>query len=280
MTNLFIDISEKIDKDHIEVIAAIKEAADSMNISFFIIGASARDYIFEHFYGIRCLRKTNDIDIGISVSTWDRFEKLKKILLNEKEFSKTKLKQRLRYRHNLIDIVPFGDIAAPDYRISWPPENEIIMTTLGFEEAYQNSLTVRLGKNLEVRIPLIPGLTALKLISWEDNYPDRKRDAEDIMFIMNNYENAGNFDRLYGQEKELLEDETFDNTLASIRLLGKDMSMILKKDAKEKIRNILAEETSDVSQYSLVRNMMHSKDDFENTLLKLGKLITGFNGES
>jgi len=277
MSNLSIDISGKIDKCHIEVIKAIKSSADALKIPFFIIGASARDYIFQHFYGVSALRKTNDIDVGISISTWNEFEKLKKLLIDEKGFTETNIKQRLRKKHDLVDIVPYGNIAGSDYRLSWPPENEIVMNTLGFQEAYQNSLIVKIENNLKIRISSLPGLVALKLISWEENYPDRKRDAEDIRFIMQNYENAGNFERLYDQEKDILEEESFDNTLASIRLLGKDIAKILNDTTKEKVTRILVGETSDESEYKLVLDMMEHRDDFENTLLQLKKMAIGFS---
>jgi predicted nucleotidyltransferase len=32
----------------------------------------------------------------------------------------------------------------------------------------------------------------MKLISWKEKYPTRKRDAEDFLFIMNKYDEAGN----------------------------------------------------------------------------------------
>jgi len=40
--------------------------ADSLSIPFFIIGASARDFILEHYYNIKAPRITKDIDLNIS----------------------------------------------------------------------------------------------------------------------------------------------------------------------------------------------------------------------
>jgi|GEM_PF-5677346 len=45
MTKKLYDISEKIDKYRLEIIAFIKETCDSLNIPFFIVGATARDVI-------------------------------------------------------------------------------------------------------------------------------------------------------------------------------------------------------------------------------------------
>jgi predicted nucleotidyltransferase len=45
----------------------------------------------------------------------------------------------------LVDIIPFGPIPDENKRISWPPEHETIMGIIGFEEAYECSITVRLS---------------------------------------------------------------------------------------------------------------------------------------
>jgi len=46
----------------------------------------------------------------------------------------------------LIDIVPYGSISDDVKQISWPPDHERVMSMLGFEEAWQSALTVRLSK--------------------------------------------------------------------------------------------------------------------------------------
>ncbi|MBA7582193.1 hypothetical protein ES708_24113 [subsurface metagenome] len=56
MKNISIDISGKIDSSYISAIKEIKKATDSQKISFFIIGAFARDIIMEYFYKIKVLR--------------------------------------------------------------------------------------------------------------------------------------------------------------------------------------------------------------------------------
>ncbi|MDA3792578.1 MAG: nucleotidyl transferase AbiEii/AbiGii toxin family protein, partial [Elusimicrobia bacterium] len=225
MNNILIDISGKIEPHYIEALSKIKTAAESMGIPFIIVGATARDFILEHHYQIKSPRMTKYIDIVIEVSNWERYSRLIKTLLDAGEFIDDKRrKQRILYKDVIIDIIPYGKIANDDYMISWPPDHEWVLTTLGFEEAYKYSVTVRLEKDLEVQIPTLPGLIALKLISWKEKYPERKNDAEDIYFILTNYENAGNINRLYDEIIEILEEEKFDNSLASARLLGRDIA--------------------------------------------------------
>ena len=76
MKNILIDISGKLDNSYIDAIKEIKKVADSLKISFFIVGALARDIIMEYFYNIRAPRITMDIDLGIRVSSWNQYDQL------------------------------------------------------------------------------------------------------------------------------------------------------------------------------------------------------------
>ncbi|MBA7508664.1 hypothetical protein ES705_00596 [subsurface metagenome] len=278
MKNILIDISGKLDSSYIAAIKEIKKVADSLKISFFIIGALARDIIMEYFYEIKAPRMTMDIDLGIKVSSWKQFGKLINTLEKSGEFKKLKEKRRVLYNDILIDIVPFGDISDKNERISWPPENEVVMSVMGFNEVYNYSTLVRLQNNptLEVKIPTLPGLAILKLFAWKDNFPNRSKDAEDLLFIMKNYENAGIFDKLYKSELQLLESEDFDNQVAGIVLLGKEMSKICTNQTIEYLRKIIDEETSKNSDFNLIRDMLLPKrDDFNRILYLLKKLKEG-----
>jgi predicted nucleotidyltransferase len=271
------DISGKVDPQIIDVLSEIKNIADNLDIPFFIIGAIARDFILEHCHGVKSPRITQDIDLGAKIPDWERFKNLSEALLSTGKFSKTKDKHRIVCNDVYIDIVPFGPIADKDYRIKWPPENEIIMSTLGFEEAYESAITVRLSKQtqLEIKLPSIPGLALMKLLSWRDKYPERKKDAEDLFFIMKKYEYCGIETRLYEKEVSLLEEEGFDNCLAGIRLLGRDMAKMSNPVTLGKIKEILSDETADKTDYKLISGMISIHDDFVEALLMLEKLKQG-----
>lgn len=278
MKNILINVSGKIDSSYISAIKEIKKVADSLKISFFIVGALARDIIMEHFYEIKTPRMTMDIDLGIKVSSWNKFDKLINTLEKSGEFKKLKEKHRVLYNNIIIDIVPFGGISNENARISWPPENEVVMSVMGFNEVYNYSTLVRLQNNpiLEVKIPTLPGLAILKLFAWRDSFPNRLKDAEDLLFIMKNYENAGISDKLYKSELQLLESEDFDNQIAGIVLLGKEMSKICTNQTIEYLRKIIDEETSENSDFNLIRDMLLPKrDDFNRILYLLKKLKEG-----
>lgn len=50
MKNIYLNISGKIELSYIKAISEIKIVTEALKIPFFIIGASARDFIFEYCY--------------------------------------------------------------------------------------------------------------------------------------------------------------------------------------------------------------------------------------
>lgn len=70
-------------------------------------------------------------------------------------------------------------------------------------------------------------------------YPERGRDAADILEIMDLYEYAYGPDRLYSSEQELMIEERFDSKMATIRLLGRDMARVAGSPTGRLILSIL-----------------------------------------
>ena len=111
MNNL-LDLSGKIDPGSLALFETLSETAGSLGVPFFVVGATARDLIFELGHGLPSKRATLDRDFGIRVASWGEFYKLKELLLTTGLFEKNNSVQRLRYRGELlVDILPFGDIA-------------------------------------------------------------------------------------------------------------------------------------------------------------------------
>ena len=280
MKNILFNLSGKIDQRAVEALTAIKKESDILDIDFCIVGAFARDIIMKHCYGIKPRRMTVDIDLAINIADWEQFDKLIGALIGTGQFSPTREPQRYLFDVIPIDIVPFGDIAGEQVKIGWPPEHKIFMSILGFKGAFENSIMVRLNSDpeLDVKVPTLPSLAVMKLISWNERYPERGKDAEDLLLIMHEYEHAGNFSRLYTNEPDLLKEERFDNQLASIRLLGRDMAMMSDKETAREVISILDAETQ--SPHKLIIDMIRGRkifdSNFEATNLQLEKLKQGF----
>ena len=178
-----------------------------------------------------------------------------------------------------IDIVPFGTVSSDGRSIAWPPDNQVYMNIMGFQEAYQYSLTIRLSEDpvFDVKVPTIPGMALMKIVSWKDSYPQRPKDAEDLLFLLDSYAAAGNEDRLFDEEAALLAAEGFDLALAGIRLLGRDMAAMANAATSEMIQSVLDEECFEKELNRLVQHMAAGRwPKWDDIRAKLNKLRQGF----
>lgn len=243
-----------------------------MEIPFFVVGAAARDMILEHGYGVGIRRATHDIDIGINVSDWDQFERLSGQLVKFGGFSRAEEKHRLRFKNKIpLDIVPFGAIEDENNQISWPPDRDTVLNVVGFSDAYKNTQMIRIRSKpvLDIKVATLSGLVVLKLISWEDrSYKDK--DAKDLDFIITNYLEAGNRERLYSENEDILVEYEFESKLSGAGLLGRDISKEFNEKTKAALLEILNQETDENGQFKLAINMVGirstSENDFEKKL--------------
>ncbi|MDA3790144.1 MAG: nucleotidyl transferase AbiEii/AbiGii toxin family protein [Desulfobacula sp.] len=278
MINIYLDISHKVDPEHKSAILQINKILDELGVKFFIVGASARDFVLEYLHGIRAPRRTMDIDFAVRVKSWGVYEKIENVLLKAKDFKKSKKqKQRFKYGETIIDIVPFGKISDDQSFISWPPEHDIVMSVSGFEDAYNYATQIIISKDpfLEIKVPTIPGMAIMKLISWNDSFPERQKDAQDLYFLLLKYKYTDIIERLYIDNKDLLESEGFDDEISSIRILGQDMAKISSTSTMNEIIQILEKETTEDSDFRLVSNIMEQKYNFDDVLTRLQKLKQG-----
>ena len=274
---MLLNISKKINPSFVEVLSIINTITMELDIPFFIVGAMARDIIFEHCYGIKSPRRTLDIDLGIRIPDWNKFVLLTDALTMSGHFQKTKLIYRYTRDDISVDIIPFGPIADEKMEIRFPTEENIVMSILGFEEVYCCSIKVRLRDTpkFDLKIPTVPGLCITKLISWNEKYPERKRDAQDLLFIIKNYENIGTESVLYDKEAPMLKEEGFDVRLASIRLLGREIKRMSDEKTLIKIKQILTNETDDNATKMIVDMRNNLREDFDEILTLLKKLKQG-----
>lgn len=270
MTQKLLDLSGKIKNPILEILETISCVATPLNIPFFVVGATVRDAILHNGYGIEIIRATEDLDLGVMVKDWDKFTQLKEAIIGAGTFDKGREPQRFFYRGNFpVDIVPFGQISKPKDTIEWPGFEGRKMSTLGFKESFDNSILVRLrtAPDFEIRFASLAGLAAMKLISWKDKYPARNRDAKDLKFIMRNYIEAGNFERVYdGEDSDILDGDAADYELMSARLLGRDVATIITSESKKYILTILNEETGEQDNCKLAVDMRRGPSYISNDI--------------
>ena len=282
MSKNLYDLSKKIDSVTLGALTLVANVAKSLNVSFFVAGATARDMILNHCYNINTGRATLDIDLGVQVIGWDQYQELTKGLIATGKFKQTQSIHRLVYNEQIpIDLVPFGAIASGNKDLTWPPEHDTRMSVLGFEESYRHSLVIRLklNPNLDIRFASITGLALMKIISWNDRGSESRKDAQDLALIIHKYADAGNEERLYGEEVDLLEEEGFDYENAGVRLLGRDIATIANPESRKAVLEILDRETGEQTRYRLAEHMMMTSldfnHDFDKNLQLLEKLKSG-----
>jgi predicted nucleotidyltransferase len=244
-----ISPSSPVDPAVVCVLRSLDPIARAVDCAYFVAGATARDLILVNVHGLRPGRATRDIDFGIAVESWNQFARLKESLVATGDFaSDRRALQRLIYSDQAtgisipVDLIPFRGITSADGTIEWSPTRDIVMNVAGFEEAFASSVSIEIEENLTVRVASLPGLTLLKLVAWSDRSRETNKDAADLYRVLSSYADAGNTDRLYDRETDLLEAVGFNMELAGAELLGRDVAGVCSPEALDQIRSLLKSE--------------------------------------
>ena len=280
MKNILVDLSGKIRETSVSILREIEEVSTSLDIPFFVVGATASDIILEHQFDINTRRAT--IDIGVLIAGWNQFETLKNELIRSTKFVPSQQKQRLIYDDDFpLDIIPFGAIEDEDGAITWPPDHEFRMNIAGFQECFQHAVSVKLSSNPELIVKMVSlaGLALLKLISWDDNPERRNKDAPDLFLIMRHYLDAGNLDRLFDEGSDIIEEDSYDYDLASARFLGRDIANISSPATKAKLIEILEREANSKQGHKIVIDVIQSdfyrSESYERVVEHFNALLEG-----
>jgi predicted nucleotidyltransferase len=242
------------------VAETLRDAAAGIVDRWLIVGATARDLVLQHAYGLPERRKTADLDVAVAVSSWEMFAALESRLLTLGAQRHPEVRHEFIVGDWKVDVIPFAGVAKNGV-IRWPPDGQTELNVTGFAEASTNALDVILPGGIEVLVASPPGLLILKLIAWKDRhwrYP--LRDGIDIRTLIDSYAEKWNQERLYGEADDLLEHFGFDTSRAGAALLGRDASAIAKPDTLQSVQAILEVET-DVDALTLASDMGGRTDD-------------------
>src|SRR5262249_15115396 len=185
--------------------------------------------------------------------------------------------QRLSKDGVVVDLVPFGGVEDVKQNIAWQPEKDIVMRVTGFSDGLESAVPVRLDHDLVIPVVSIPVLAVLKLVAWLDRKHE-SRDAADIFAILNNYGDAGNEDRLYGAESDLLAAEGYDFELAGARLVGRDAAGAVSDNAKKLVEGILNSESQleELTNQIIVTSPRNDEEHVRRGELLVTKFRQGF----
>src|SRR5580692_3977107 len=227
-----VDKSRPVEPMTLHILSVVNHVAADLELPYIVVGATARDLLLFHVFGIPVTRATADVDFAIAVDSWERFRGLRTALLASGHFDEGKIEHR-------IDLIPFGGVAQDDV-IRWPPNRETIMTVAGFEDVIAAAVQVQVSADLTVPVASLAGIAVLKLFAWQDRHTNDK-DALDLYRVISTYADAGNFDRLYDEAIQLLEQAEYDIELGGAALLGFDARQLCSPDTLAKVRILLAQ---------------------------------------
>jgi predicted nucleotidyltransferase len=105
---------------------------------------------------------------------------------------------------------------------------------LDTKEALATAVNVQVDTQTQVQVASLAGLALLKLFAWLDRGTENSKDALDLVTLFRNYPEAGNQERIYGEEMAVLEDLGYDMNLVGPRLLGIDVSRVAARATLEK----------------------------------------------
>jgi predicted nucleotidyltransferase len=283
MMNTFYDISAKIDQPALELIATVATVLRDMGISFFLVGARARDIVLKSIFNKDVRRMTSDYDFAICVASWDKYEEIVNCLVQTGAFQRdVHVAHRLHHdRHGWIDFVPFGPIRNPDGEVRWPPDFLTVFKTSGFQEAYDAAITVRLRAvpPLDLKVCSPAGLAILKVFAWSEGGNSAGKHAEDLSLIMPNYLD------IVDPDPDIAGDDEFDYELSGARMLGRDMGNIADPDTAQRLLDVLLPET-EFDGYRLAQDLMSLRayegdtDDFGKAKRLLQAMVQGIQDKA
>lgn len=247
----------------IDILRAVTEEVRTQGIGHMLVGATARDILLTHVFGLTPRRATYDVDFAIAAKDWDQFNALKSSLVHRGTFTDNgDAQQRLYYRgrannlHYPVDLLPFGEISRGKNEVRWPPDMKTIMNVAGYDDVLASAELVQFAPDFEANVVSLPGLAILKLVAWSDRGRASSKDARDLIHLVENYTAAGNFDRVY-EEEDVIKAGEDDPDLAGAYLLGKDIQRVASAATLGVLKQII-ERDFDRLSHEMVKTMRHA----------------------
>jgi hypothetical protein len=132
-----VDKSRPVDPVTLHILSVVNRVAAELKLPYIVVGATARDLLLFHVFGIPVTRATADVDFAVAMDSWERFHELRAALLASGHFREGKMEHRvylkaLSLKDEIpVDLIPFGGVAEADV-IHWPPDRETMMAVVGF----------------------------------------------------------------------------------------------------------------------------------------------------
>jgi predicted nucleotidyltransferase len=236
----------------------------------YVVGAAARDLAMRLLKMQNAPRRTLDLDVAVLLQDWQQYKQLTTILLHH-HFIKASEKQRFIYQGTNgknqyeVDIVPFGAIAI-DEQVAWPPEGSPIMSVRCFEDVMNGADIITVDNRFSFRMASLSGQFIIKLDTWQDRHLKTKKDAADMVYILQNIYVAYALNS-NGLPPEIdINTEQFDVTVAGAEWIAAELKKILTPEHRRYYATLLQKEL-DIEENSVLMNDMLDMSDSRNYML-------------
>jgi predicted nucleotidyltransferase len=227
-------------------ITTVQSIFDELEIDAYLIGARARDI---WFLPKRSPRVTKDIDWVIAHSNEDLFKELKKILIEREKYTETTNPLRLKNPEGIdVDLIPFDYPDTPHF--------------IGLHEIFERGVEKNTFSNgTQYRLATLPSIVFLKFIAWDNRPENRRKDIEDIVFIIQNYDiySTDILDNHYELYTEL------DSKYIGARVIGRKINYILGDSIifKEQIIKIIEQQIALATKSKIVQLFWNEEGNTE-----------------
>ncbi|MEN0051329.1 MAG: hypothetical protein AAF806_29965 [Bacteroidota bacterium] len=191
-------------------------------MSYYVVGAFARDILLENIFNTPTGIATQDIDVAIQVNKWEDYQVLLEGLKRQYRYTVGKNSCELISPENVhTDLLPYGAIEQ-NRSISFPPKFDRVINMMGFQEIHDAAIEVYLDGKIPFKVASLEGLVILKFIAWQDLKPAMisQKHTRDIGLIIDAYFDAmvANFASEFA---DLFDEPDFDSTVCGAAALGR-----------------------------------------------------------
>jgi predicted nucleotidyltransferase len=270
------------------VIQEIHKASKALGYPVFLVGAMARIILLENIFGLNPGRATTDVDFAFALDDWEQYKALKTFLLANADFEESKHEAHRLFlrlpgsKHKYtVDLIPFGGIEASPNTIAWPPDMAVMMNVAGYSDALAAAVEVEVSTGVNMAIASLPGIAMLKLFAWADRGQENPKDAIDLVLLLRGYHEAGNENRIYGEEAALkaLETAGYDIELAGAWLLGNDVLAMASAQTNTGLQALLNGSKRERLIADMTRAMLGRDNAMDYSRRLLEQFTNGFTAE-
>ena len=257
----------------LEAFAALQQTAERRGLNVLLVGAVARQIVFDRLHRKDPYRATHDIDAVVRVSGWDEYHQFLRDLGELHPFRKTSDHHMIYREATEVDLLPFGGVADEHGNLTWVGGDRV-MSLEGLGTADQNSVEVSVD-NRTVRVASLPSLIALKLFAHRDRADREPKDLGDLIYILEHATDALEarlVPELRGELAELEYDE------AGPYLLGRELGAIAPTSEREALLRILDSQILVSPHYSALTRMMRS-DGLQRAVRQFSALRKGLKDD-